>query len=385
MIQGVLSGLRVIEVSAFVAAPLAGATLAGLGADVIRVEQIGGGIDARRWPLHEGRSLYRAGLDQGKRSVTLDLRSAQGQAIATDLITAPGEPGGILVTNLAARGWMAYERLAERRPDLIMVVIGGTPEGGSAVDYTVNAGCGFPWVTGPEGWAGPVNHVLPAWDVATGMLTGLAVLAAERHRRLTGAGQMVKLALSDVALAVAGHLGYLAEARLIEEPRGRFGNDLYGTYARDFRTRDRHHVMVCALTARQWKGLLEATGLAGTIAGLEQMHGVDLGDEGQRFLHRKQISALLEPWVAARDLAEVASTFDRHEVLWGPYRTFKDLVREDPRAAHPPASPLEFESHAPAPAPAAPEIGADTDAVLRDVLGLGSAEIESLRAARVIR
>ena len=66
---GVLSGLRVVEFSAFVAAPLASATLASLGADVIRVEQLGGGIDAGRWPLHEGRSLYRAGLDRGKRSL----------------------------------------------------------------------------------------------------------------------------------------------------------------------------------------------------------------------------------------------------------------------------------------------------------------------------
>jgi 2-methylfumaryl-CoA isomerase len=111
-----LSDLRIVEVSAFVAAPLAGATLASLGAEVIRVEQIGGGIDSRRWPLHATRSLFRAGLDRGKRSVALDLRSELGRELLAQLVTSPGEGGGILVTNLDATGSMAYERLAERRP-----------------------------------------------------------------------------------------------------------------------------------------------------------------------------------------------------------------------------------------------------------------------------
>jgi 2-methylfumaryl-CoA isomerase len=74
-----LAGLRVIEVSAFVAAPLAGATLAALGADVIRVDPPGGGVDIDRWPLHEDVSLYRAGLNQGKRSIELDLKSSAGR------------------------------------------------------------------------------------------------------------------------------------------------------------------------------------------------------------------------------------------------------------------------------------------------------------------
>ena len=384
MVSGILGGLRIVEVSAFVAAPLAGATLASLGADVIRVEQIGGGVDAQRWPVHEGRSLYRAGLDRGKRSLTVDLRSPRGQQLVADLLAQPGEGGGILVTNLAAKGWMSYERFVQARPDLIMVVIGGTPEGGPAVDYTVNAGIGFPWVTGPEGWANPVNHVLPAWDVAAGLLTCVAVLAAERHRRQTGAGQMVQLALSDVALAVAGHLGFIAEAVEIEEPRGRFGNDLYGTYARDFRTLDGRFVMVCALTKRQWKGLVEVTGLGPAMAALEELHGVDLGEEGARFVHRREISALVEPWVGARTFDEVRVAFDAGEVLWGPYRTFKELVRDEPRATNPMASPIGFASHLPQPAPEGPLIGADTRSILRELLHLSDAAIADLRDAGVV-
>lgn len=384
MAEGILAGLRIVEVSAFVAAPMAGATLASMGAEVLRVEQIGGGIDARRWPLHQGRSLYRQGLDRGKRSLTVDLRSPRGQQLVTDLIRRGGEGGGILLTNLPARGWMAYERLAAERPDLVMVAITGAAGGGSAVDYTVNAGVGFPWVTGPEDAAGPVNHVLPAWDVTTAMLAATALLAAERHRRLTGQGQFVQLALADVAVAVAGHLGLLAEAQLLEEPRGRFGNDLYGSYGRDFRTRDDRYVMVCALTPRQWNSLLEATGLGEAFQALEARLGVDFRDEGARFERREEIGALLEPWVAARTLDEVQERFDAADVLWGPYRTFQELVRDDPSAADPYASPVHFGAFDRPKAAAAPEIGVNTADVLAQELRLEAAQVAALRQEGVI-
>jgi 2-methylfumaryl-CoA isomerase len=384
LITGILSGLRIVEVAAYVAAPLAGVTLASLGAEVIRIEQLGGGIDAFRWPVYDGRSLYRQGLDQGKRSVSVDLRSSLGQQLVADLVTAPGDDAGILITNLPDRDWLAYGALAARRPDLIMVVIQGTREGGHAVDYTINAGVGFPWVTGLERWEGPVNHVLPAWDVATGFLTTTAVLAAERHRRLTGAGQLVQLALSDVALAVAGHLGFLAEARLLDEPRGRFGNYLYGTYGRDFRTRDGRLVMVCALTARQWQGLGTATGLSSRFRELEIQYGVGLDDEGERFIHRKEISLLLDPWIASRSLDEVRAAFDANDVLWSPYRTFKELLRDDSRASNLLASPLAFAGFESQPAPPAPEIGADTHRVFREVLQLEASYLAVMRELGVI-
>src|SRR5437899_3755253 len=95
-----LSGLRLVEISAFIAAPLGGVALAALGADVIRVDPPGGGIDIRRGPRHGGRSLYWAAINQGKRSVTIDTRTAEGRHQVTKLITAPGEGGGILLTNL---------------------------------------------------------------------------------------------------------------------------------------------------------------------------------------------------------------------------------------------------------------------------------------------
>ncbi len=380
---GILSGLRVVEMSAFVAAPLGGATMAAMGADVIRVDPPGGGVDIGRWPLHRGRSLYWAGLNQGKRSVTIDTRHEPGQEKVARLITAPGEGGGIFLTNLPVSGWNSYDELKKLRGDLIMVVITGNRDGSQAVDYTVNAALGFPFITGPEDSEGPVNHVLPAWDAMTGLLAATAILAAERHRRLTGEGQLVELSLSDVGLAVAGHLGLIGEAVLEDEPRGRFGNHVYGTFGHDFVTRDARRVVVLALTPRQWRSLVEATGLSGEFRNLEARLGLYFNNEGDRWRGRQEICDLLQAWIAVRNLSSVASAFDAQNVMWGPYQTFKELVASDPRASaanplftdidHPdlgayptPGSPLRFGAAGAAPPKPAPKLGEHTEEVLQE-------------------
>jgi 2-methylfumaryl-CoA isomerase len=383
MAAGILAGLRVVEISAFVAAPLGGATLAAMGADVIRVDPPGGGVDIGRWPLHRGRSIYWAGLNQGKRSVCIDMRSESGQKKIAQLITAPGEGGGIFLTNLPAKGWSSYDELKKLRPDLVMVLITGSRDGGSAVDYTVNASLGFPYVTGPEGYQEPINHVLPAWDAMTGFLAATAILAAERHRRLTGEGQLVELSLEDVGLAVTAHLGLIGEAILEEEPRERYGNHVYGTFGRDFVTRDGRRVMVLALTAGHWRSLVEATGLSGEFSQMEARLGLYFNNEGDRWRGRKEICERLDEWIAARNLNNVANTFDRSHVLWGPYQTFKQLVAEDPRAstANPlfaevdqpnlgryivPGSPVRFGAAKAVPPRPAPELGEHTQEVLEE-------------------
>ena len=94
----ILKDLRIIEGSAFVAAPLAGMTLAQLGADVIRFDPIRGGLDAKRWPVDQhGKSLYWVGLNKGKRSIAVDTRKPEGQELVAALITAPGPGSGILL------------------------------------------------------------------------------------------------------------------------------------------------------------------------------------------------------------------------------------------------------------------------------------------------
>jgi CoA-transferase family III len=201
-------------------------TLAQLGADVIRIDPLGGGLDFGRWPVTpDGYSLYWAGLNKGKKSVTVDVRSERGQDLIRRLVTARGGPGGILISNLSPK-WLGYEILKELREDVIVVSLLGNPDGSIAVDYTVNAAAGFPQITGNGD--GPVNHVLPAWDVAAGNQVALSVLAALLHRNRTGEGQYVELSLADVAFSIVGHLGFIGEAVVNDEDRQANGNYVKG-------------------------------------------------------------------------------------------------------------------------------------------------------------
>jgi 2-methylfumaryl-CoA isomerase len=324
---GILAGLRVIEISAFVAVPLAGATLASLGADVIRVDPIGGGIDISRWPKWQGVSLYWAGLNHGKRSVTVDLRNERGQEIVRQLVASGGADGGIVITNLDGHSWASYERLRETRSDVILVRLTGQRDGSAAVDYTVNAQVGFPVVTGSDPDGAPVNHVLPAWDGMAGHLLATGLLAAERHRSRTGAGQLVSISLADVALAVASRLGNIAAAVLDPEPRRRDGNFIYGSFGKDFQTRDGRFLMVVALTSGQWFRLRRATALGDQLDELGVRQGLDLNDEGCRWEARYAIAGLIGDWVSARDYAEIQRIFDAEGVLWSAYQSFEELVK----------------------------------------------------------
>src|ERR1700685_2982348 len=106
-------------------------TLAQLGADVIRFDQIGGGLDFHRWPVtRDGQSLFWAGLNKGKRSIAIDLRNSDGQELVTALICTGGVGNGIFLSNFPPRGWLDYERLRARREDLIYVSVLGDRHGG---------------------------------------------------------------------------------------------------------------------------------------------------------------------------------------------------------------------------------------------------------------
>jgi 2-methylfumaryl-CoA isomerase len=128
--NGPLADLHVVECASFVAGPTGGMTLAQLGADVVRIDPLGGGSDLHRWPVApSGAGYYWASLNTGKRSVAVDMRSDEGRELVLALVTAPGPGRGILVDNVVGRRWMAPERLRERRPDLVHVRVQGHPDG----------------------------------------------------------------------------------------------------------------------------------------------------------------------------------------------------------------------------------------------------------------
>ncbi|GAA3138402.1 CoA transferase [Rhodococcus sp. (in: high G+C Gram-positive bacteria)] len=401
--SGILGGMRVIEGSAFVAAPLGGMTLAQLGADVIRFDQIGGGLDYRRWPVSAtGKSLFWAGMNKGKRSIQLDLRSDEGRELVAALVSGPGDDAGMFLTNFPAKGWLDYEVLRQRRADLIMVALTGNYDGSSEVDYTVHPATGFPLVTGPTGNVEPVNSVLPAWDIALGSLAATGLLAAERHRLRTGAGQLVSASLSDVAFAMVGNLGRVAQASLGQnsDTVEKDGNFLYGAFGAPFSTADNRHVMVVGLTPRQWVALGKATGLEQHYLRIEEEAGVDLSTESGRYHARKHIADYLDTWFAQRTFASSTSALTECGAAWGPYQTFDQLL-DDPRMSGAnslfdfveqpgigtfpvPASPLNFGELSRLPAQRAPVLGEHTDEILSDILGLNEREIGRLHDADVV-
>lgn len=399
MLKGILSGMRVVEASAFVAAPLGGMTLAQLGAEVIRIDAIGGGLDYKRWPVTTGNhSLFWAGLNKSKKSVAINFRTPEGTELAKQIITAPGKDAGFLLTNFPPKGWLDFESLKTLRKDLIQLTIQGDRHGGSAVDYTVNPAIGLPFLTG-EG-ADPTNHVLPAWDCITGQMAALGILAAERHRYRSGEGQHATIALADAAMAVMGHLGFLAEAELGGE-RQSCGNYLFGAYGKDFVCSDGIRVMVIGLTSRQWKSLVTATESAEQMENLAKRLDINLKEEGTRFEAREDISNIIGAWISNKTFKQVQSAFDTNNVCWSKYQTVSELVKNDPDCSttNPmfndidqvnigrymaAGSPWNFSSFTRTPAEPAPQLGQHTDEVLSELIGLDSSTIGKLHDDGII-
>lgn len=400
--QDVLSGLRVVEGSAFVAAPSGGMTLAQLGADVIRFDPIGGGIDYRRWPVTQNNeSIYWHSLNKGKRSIAVDFKTPEGRELLTRLITAPGDDCGLFLTNFPARGWLADDQLRAHREDLIYLNLTGDRHGGSALDYTVNCKVGFPYLTGESPGSEPINAPLPAWDLIAGQHIALGLLAAERQRLRSGKGQFVKLALADVALATMGNLGYIGEEMVNGAGRDPMGNHIYGTFGHDFESRDGCRLMIVGVSTHQWQAILRATGQEQAIASLGESMNLDFNIEGDRYTGREAICTLLEPWFAERDFAELAQKLEAARVCWGKYQTVSELVRTDrdcstdnplfEQVEQPgigeylmPQNPLGFTAADRHPVHPAPRLGQHTDEILADILGLSSGEIGRFHDAGIV-
>jgi 2-methylfumaryl-CoA isomerase len=393
--------VRVVESSAFIAAPLAGLTLAQYGADVIRVDMIGGGIDYGRLPVApSGRSLYWTGLNKGKRSIAVDLRRPEGRELVAALVTAEGEDGGVLLTNLSS-SWLAHEQLAKKRADVITCSIEGNPDGSTAVDYTVNCATGYPSMTGFGGESAPVNHVLPAWDIACAFQAAFSVVAAIERRRRTSQGAELRMALADVAFSMLAHLGIVGEAELLHQDRPAIGNFIYGAFGRDFMTADGKRVMVAAISSGQWASLIKACALEDQIAVLERSLQVDFRREGDRYEQRAAIAALVAAWCTTRTLEQIQREFQRHGVCWGQYRTTRDLLANDPRVelSNPvwerintpgvgehltAGTPVRACGEARSATRTAPLLGQHTDEVLQEVLGLDSGAVGRLHDAGLV-
>ena len=386
-----LEGLSVIEASSFVASPTAGLYCAQFGAEVIRVDQIGGGPDFRRWPVTaDNNSLYWENLNRAKKSVALDLSRPEGRELLQQLVRATGQ----FITNFPADGFLSHAKLAEGRADLVTVRVMGWADGSPALDYTVNNAVGYPMMTGPG--PEPVNHVLPAWDLLSGAYAAFALLAAIRRREATGEGSEVRVPLSDVAIGTVANLGGIAEVLYSGESRPRLGNAVYGLFGRDFATRDGVRTMIVVVTHRQWANLVGALGLNDEIAAIESARGVNFAkDDGLRFDHRDALYPLFEKAIGARDHKELATAFDAAGIVHSAYGNMIDaahdprLVQNNPMFSAFGANPSGFAYPAAGafgtvpqqergPPQPAPQNGQHSEEVLASRLNMSSGEIARL-------
>ena len=392
-----LRGLSIVEVSSFVASPTAGLYCAQMGAEVIRIDQIGGGLDYDRYmQTAQGRSLAWENLNRAKKSVALDLRSGEGRELCVELARKTGQ----LITNLPEKSFLSHAAVSGGRPDMISLRIMGWHDGRQAMDFTVNAASGYPLMTGPAEWdmetAPPVNQVLPAWDFITGAYCAFALMAALHHRAATGQGSEVRVPLGDVALGTVANSGAMAEMLYRGADRERLGNAIWGALGRDFTSHDGKRFMVAVLTSKQWTAMVEALDVAAPIAALEAGTGVRFAhSDRNRFEHREALFAIVQEAAGREDYATLAARLAGAGATFERYRTMHEaandpaLVADNPLFGPSPANPSGFEYPAarsfanlperaagdPAPAP---YLGQHSEEVLAERLGLASGAIAGL-------
>ncbi|MFM5883971.1 MAG: CoA transferase [Novosphingobium sp.] len=392
-----LSGLKIIEVSSFVASPTVGLYCAQFGAEVVRVDHKAGGLDYDRYmQTREGRSLSWENLNRAKKSVALDLQSGEGRELLVELVRATGQ----MVTNLPVNSFLAHDTVAKGRPDLVSVRIMGWHDGRQAMDFTVNAASGYPLMTGPAEWdpatAPPINQVMPAWDFITGAYCAFALLAGLRHRDATGKGVEMRVPLGDVAIGTMANAGAMAEMLYRGSDRERLGNAIWGAFGRDFISRDGKRFMVAALTAKQWKATVDAFGLSSAVAAIEAELGVGFAaSDHHRFVNRERLFDLFQSAASGFEYAELSMRLTKAGATFERYRTMyeaandPELVANNPLFGPSPANPSGFAYPAtrsfanlpgepvgdPQPAP---YLGQHSEEILAERLGLSSGDIARL-------
>ena len=389
---GPLAHIRVLDLSRILAGPWATQILADLGAEVVKVERPGRGDDTRTWgpPFLKDRdgndttdSAYYLAINRGKKSLTLDLASPEGQ----DLVRQLAAKSDVLVENYKAGGLvkygLGYDDLAALNPSLVYCSITGFGQDGpyakrAGYDYLIQAMGGMMSITGPangEPGAGPLRVGVAVADIITGMYSATAILAALNHRERTGEGQYIDMALLDSATALLANQGmnYLISGR----SPGRSGNSHPNVAPyQPFETSD------------GW--IIVAVGNDDQFARFCQLLGLSEMAEEERFIRNQGRN---------ENRAELIPPLEADGIPGGPINEL-DQVFADPQVQHRGmnielphalagqvpliASPMNLSrtpvgyTHAP------PTLGEHSEAVLSDVLGLDADEIASLRNREVI-
>jgi crotonobetainyl-CoA:carnitine CoA-transferase CaiB-like acyl-CoA transferase len=403
---GPLSHIRVLDLSRVLAGPWAAQCLADLGAEVIKIERPGEGDDTRGWgpPFIEtpsgeaGDAAYFAAANRGKRSVAIDMGSAEGQALIRQLAAE----SDVLLENFKVGGLkkygLDYASLQPLNPGLVYCSITGFGQTGpysgrAGYDFMIQGMGGIMSVTGqPDGTPGaePLKCGVAFADIFTGLYATIGVTAALAHRERTGEGQHIDMSLLDSQVAVLANqaLNYLVSGN----PPVRHGNAHPNIVPyQAFATAD-GHVILAIGNDRQFAAFCR-------IAGLDDLPGDPrFLSNRTRVANRLALVPLIVEAMTSRTTAEWVDILEKDGVPCGPINTIDqvfadeqvkarglriDLARPDgtvvPGVANPirlSGSPIEYTRPAPA-------LGADTDEVLSR-LGLSEAEIRTLRDSGVI-
>lgn len=403
--SGPLAGIRVLDLSRILAAPLASQMLGDFGASVIKVERPGDGDDARLYgpPFlgdpAEQQSGFFLSANRNKKSITIDHSRPEGAALIADL----ADQSDVLLENfrtgVLAKYGLDHETLRRRNPGLIYCSVTGFGQDGpyaarAGYDGVFQAMCGMMSVSGvPDGepGAGPMKVGVSMVDVLTGLYATSAVLAALHHRDTAGGtGQFIDLALLDCGLASLSHYAqnYLVSgAAAPRRGNGGFG----GIPSQSFACADAE-IFVVASTPRQWQGLasaLERPDLAtdprfDTVTARIANRNLVLDTIGAEF--RKKPAAY---WVQRLDDADVpvSAVNSMDGVFRDPqirHRAMRQTLHADGRTVDVVANPVRFSGTPIEAYTAPPRLGAHTDEVLSEVLGKSREDIEKLRADKAI-
>ena len=391
--DGLLDGVRVLDLTRVMSGPYATAMLADIGAEVIKVELPGFGDEARHFGPHvDGVSAYFCLLNRGKKSVAVDMKTPEGVALVREIAAG----ADVVVENfrpgVTERLGLDAATLRAKNPRLIYASITGFGADGPlrdrpAFDLVIQAMSGLMSITGErDGRPLPVGESLA--DVASGMFASWGILAALYERERTGVGRVVEVAMQDAVLSML--LTGLSRELYTDRPTGRVGARHPETYPVDsFAAKDGHFVLV-GFSQRIVDGIFAAIGRP------ELADDPRFADNPARNANEAALSAIIAEWAAGQRRDEAIAALAREGVPCGPVRTLAE-VAADPastaivsRGTHARlgdiplvGQPVRFGGAASAAGAHVPEVGEDTDEVLA-ALGLGAGAIAELRAKKVV-
>jgi crotonobetainyl-CoA:carnitine CoA-transferase CaiB-like acyl-CoA transferase len=386
-----LAGIRVVEFTHMVMGPAAGAILAGLGAEVVRVEPIGG--DRTRRLLGSGAGYFPM-YNRHKASICLDLKSAEGLAVARDLALR----SDVLIENYRPgameRLGLGYDALKGDAPGLIYCsekgFLPGPYEQRTALDEVAQMMGGLAYMTGPPGQ--PLRAGASVIDVTGGMFGVIGILAALEERRRTGRGGAVTAALFETTVYLVGQ--HMAQFAVTGIPAAPMPARVSAWAIYDvFTCRDGEPLFVGVVTDALWEKFCALFGLDALWADLT------LRENNQRVLARERILPIVRARLAEFDRTELSATLEGTGLPFAPIGRPEDLFGDPHLAASGalepvqladggetrlPALPMAFDEGRPAAKAMLPRAGADTRAVL-ETLGLDEERIAALLASGAAR